>query len=152
MSRWLPAAALGCILALIAIGVVLALRPGPATTDAARGAALAQELRCPDCASLSAADSPTRSAREIRRQIDELIGAGASDAEVRAHFVDRYGQWILLAPSSPAAWLVPLAVVAAGVIGLAWWLVRRPRAPAARRVLSAEEQRRLHDEAEALDA
>ena len=53
-------------------------------------------------------------AREIRRQIGELVDAGATDAEVRAHFVDRYGEWILLAPTSPAAWILPFAALIAG--------------------------------------
>ena len=121
MSRWLPAVAIGCLLALIAL---FAVRPGVAATDAERADALAHELRCPDCAGLSVADSPTTSAREMRRQIGELVAGGASDADVRQHFVDRYGQWIRLAPSSPAAWLVPFAVVIAGIGLLSAWLLR----------------------------
>jgi len=73
---------------------------------------------------------------------------------VRDHFVDRYGTWILLAPSSPLPWLVPIAVVLAGVAGLVAWLVTRgaqvivsPQGSA-----SADDRRRVHDEAEALDA
>ena len=149
MSRWLPAVAIGCLLALIAL---FALRPGVAATDAERADALAHELRCPDCAGLSVADSPTTSAREMRRQIGELVAGGASDADVRQHFVDRYGQWIRLAPSSPAAWLVPFAVVIAGIGLLSAWLLRRHAPSPPRAVVSPEERQRLHEEAEALDA
>lgn len=154
MSRWLPAVALGGLLALAALAVVLALRPGAEPTPAQRADALAAELRCPDCQGLSVADSPTASAREIRRQIDELVAGGASDDEVRAHFVARYGEWIRLAPSFPLAWVAPFAVVLAGAAALVAWLVRGrtarsvPPAPA----LTDEERRRLHEEAEALDA
>ena len=115
MMRWLPVIAAGSLLALAAVAVLAAVRPGQATTPDARADALAAELRCPDCQGLSVADSPTSSAREIRRQIDELIAAGASDDEVRAHFVARYGEWIRLAPSMALVWLVPFAVVLAGV-------------------------------------
>ena len=101
MSRWLPAMALGAVLAVGGVAVLQAVQPARAPTDAQRAQALAAELRCPDCQGLSVADSPTTSAREIRRQIDELIAAGASDADVRSHFTARYGEWILLAPSSP---------------------------------------------------
>jgi cytochrome c-type biogenesis protein CcmH len=149
MSRSLPAVAIGCVLALVAL---FALRPGSPPTDAQRSDALAHELRCPDCAGLSVADSPTTSAQEMRRQIAELVDGGASDAEVRQHFVDRYGDWIRLAPSSPVVWLIPFAVVIAGVGALTAWLLRRPSFSTPTASISADERRRLRDEAEALDA
>ena len=149
MRRWLPAIAIGCLLALVAL---LLLRPGVAATDAERADALAHELRCPDCAGLSVADSPTNSAREMRRQIGELVAAGSSDAEVRQHFVDRYGEWIRLAPSSVAAWVIPFAVLLVAIGGLAAWLLRRQPPSVAPPALSAGERQRLRDEAEALDA
>ena len=153
MSRWLPAVALGALLGLLAIVSVLALRPGTPPTAVERADALAAELRCPDCQGLAVADSPTASAQEIRRQIGELVADGATDEEVRAYFVARYGEWILLAPSAPIVWLIPFAVVLAAAAGLVVWLVRRRPAgtPAAGPVTDAE-RRRLHDEVEALDA
>ncbi|HSI99597.1 MAG TPA: cytochrome c-type biogenesis protein CcmH [Patescibacteria group bacterium] len=152
MSRWLPVVALG--LAIAVAGIVVALLTAPAAmTDAERTAALAAELRCPDCQGLSVADSPTSSAREIRRQIDELVAGGATDDEVRAHFVARYGEWIRLAPSSTALWLIPFGVVLAGLVLLGAWLIRRPRAAIASDVTVTDAQRRaVHEEAEALDA
>ena len=152
MSRWLPAIAAGCLLALVAVAVLGAVRPSDDPTAAQRADALAAELRCPDCQGLSVADSPTASAREIRRQIDELIAGGATDDEVRAHFVARYGEWIRLAPSAGAAWAIPFLALAAGVLLLAAWLAR-PRPAASTAVeIPAEQRRRLHEEAEALDA
>ena len=150
MRNQLPAVAVGAVLALLAILAILWLSPAPAGTD--RADALASELRCPDCQGLSVADSQTASAREIRRQVDELVASGATDDEVRAHFVDRYGEWILLAPASPAAWILPFVVVAAGVGLLAAWLVRRRPGPPEPVTLDDETRRRLHEDAEALDA
>lgn len=152
MKRRLPAIALGALLALAALAIVVAVRPGPEPSAAERGETLARELRCPDCQGLSVADSPTSSAQEIRRQIDELVAAGASDEAVRDHFVARYGEWILLAPSSPLPWLVPLAVVIAGAGGLAAWLANRRRPASTPPVLTPEQRRSLHEEVEALDA
>ncbi len=155
MNRWLPAVAAGALLAVAVIGALLLLRPGSAPSTAERAELLAAELRCPDCQALAVADSPTSSAREIRRQIDELLAGGATDAEVRSHFTARYGEWILLAPSAPLVWLLPFAVVAAGVLGLGAWLLARRgsvRSPAEPSALTDAERRRLHDEAEALDA
>ena len=152
MRRWLPAIAAGCLLALVAVAVLVAVRPSADPTAPERAGALAAELRCPDCQGLSVADSPTESAREIRRQIDELIAGGATDDEVRAHFVARYGEWIRLAPSAGAAWAIPFLVVAVGVLLLAAWLARRRPGASTAAEIPAEERRRLHEEAEALDA
>jgi len=149
MSRWMSIVGIGLLAALVA---VILLRPAMPLTAAERADALAAGLRCPDCQGLSVADSPTGSAREIRRQIDELVAAGASDSEVRDHFVARYGDWVLLSPRSPAVWIIPFVVVLAGAAGLGSWLLLRARAPAAHRaVLPDEERRRIHEEAEALD-
>ena len=154
MNRWLPAVAVGGMFALLALAAAVALQPRPGPATAERGDDLARGLRCPDCQGLSVADSPTRSAREIRRQIDQLLADGATDEEVRDHFVARYGQWILLAPSSPVVWIIPFGVVLGGAAALGGWLVARRRAvvlvPAV--PISAEERHRLREEAEALDA
>lgn len=153
MTRWLPIVAAGCLLAVVALLAVLALRPAVSPSRAERAAALAAELRCPDCQGLSVVDSPTSAAREIRRQIDELLAAGATDDEVRAHFVARYGEWIRLAPSSPLVWLLPFVVVAGGGALLAVWL-RGQRSPQAAQATSTDtdQRRRLREEVESLDA
>jgi len=152
MSRWLPIVAAGCLVAVVALVTVVALGPRPTPSVAERADALAAELRCPDCQGLSVADSPTSSAREIRRQIDELVAGGATDDEVRAHFVARYGEWIRLAPSGPLPWVLPFIVVAVGVGLLAIWLRSRRATAAPAPSLDADERRRLREEVEALDA
>ena len=153
MKPWVAPVALLAAAAVAGMAVtVLVVNPEAPRAEGAE--ALARELRCPDCQGLSVADSPTQSAAEIRRQIDEMLTAGATADEVRAHFVARYGDWILLAPASPAAWAIPLAVVALAAAGLVTWLVRAgPRAARATHVRPASRlSRRVHDEAEALDA
>lgn len=152
MRGWTLPVAIGLALGLAAVVAVLAFSAASARTPAERAEALATELRCPDCQGLSVADSPTRSAQEIRRQIDELVAGGASDGEVRAHFTARYGEWIRLAPSAPALWLIPFVTLLAGVVALVAWLGRRAPRAAEQVELTDEERRRLHDEAEALDA
>lgn len=153
MRRQLPIIAVGLLIGLVAVIAFVSVRDGAAPTIAERADALGAELRCPDCQGLSVADSPTGSAQEIRRQIDELLAAGASDDEVRAHFVARYGEWIRLAPSAGVVWAIPFAVVLVAAAGLLTWLLsRRGRATPDRRALSDDERHRLHEEAEALDA
>ena len=153
MNRWLGAVGIGTLLGVLAAVAVLTVA-APEPTDAERADALARELRCPDCQALSVADSPTQSAVEIRRQIDELLAGGASADEVRAHFVARYGDWILLAPPSPLAWAIPILVVVVAAGALLAWLgrgARRDRATSGARPAD-QVRRRVHDEAEALDA
>ena len=149
----IAAAALVALLALVVLNAVL---PGESPTRTQSAAAIAAELRCPDCQSLSVADSHTASAIEIRRQIDELLRGGASPDAVRQHFVDRYGDWILLAPRSPVAWALPFVVVGVGVALLLVWLRPRTAAEGGDTVVpeaaESEQLRRVRDEAEALDA
>jgi cytochrome c-type biogenesis protein CcmH len=115
--------ALVAVVALLA--ALIALRPSEPPTVEERARAIAAELRCPDCAGLSAADSPTQAAAEIRRQVDEMLAAGQTADQVKASFVARYGEWILLTPRGLAPWLVPLAATAFGAAILAWWLLRQ---------------------------
>ena len=153
MNRVLPAIAVGALLAIVVFGVIVALQPASIPTASERADALASELRCPDCQGLSVADSPTGAAREIRRQVGEMVAGGATDVDVRAHFVARYGEWILLAPSAPIVWLVPfVAIVVAAAALVAWLIRRRPTEAGPAAVLTDADRRRLHDEAEALDA
>ena len=153
MTRWLPAIALGTAVAAALLVALASIGGSRQATPGERAAVLAGELRCPDCQGLAVADSPTASAVEIRRQIDELLDGGATDEEVRGHFVDRYGEWILLAPNAPAAWLLPFAVVVAGGLALLVWLRNGRDRPVVRvSTLDPDERRRLRDEVEAIDA
>lgn len=143
----LPLAA-GVLLAIAGLALVSLLRPSVVS----EADMLATELRCPDCEGLSVAESPTRSAAEIRRQIDALLAGGATPDGVRQHFVDRYGEWILLSPRSPLPWLAPTALFVAAVIGFALWLRARPAPAPPPADPRTDAARRVADEAEALDA
>jgi cytochrome c-type biogenesis protein CcmH/NrfF len=120
-GRW---AGVGLLVAAVVIGALLVLRPGEPPTMAEQARAIAAELRCPDCAGLSAADSPTQAAAEIRREVEGQLLAGQTPDEITQSFVDRYGSWILLNPPGFAPWLVPLVVTALGGLVLAAWLLR----------------------------
>jgi cytochrome c-type biogenesis protein CcmH len=121
VSRWLGVALLA---AAVVIGALLVLRPDEPPSRADQARAIAAELRCPDCAGLSAADSPTQAAAEIRREVEAQLVAGRTPDEIRQSFVDRYGSWILLTPPGIAPWLVPLLATGLGVVVLGWWLLR----------------------------
>lgn len=153
MRALLLPVSVAALLALGALALFTALQPAVAPTRVEQAARLATELRCPDCAGLSVAQSTTSSAAAIRAEINAQLDAGATPDEVRRHFVERYGEWILLSPTSPIAWLLPIGLLLAACFGLAAWLLRRRSpAPAAATPVAAAELRRVRDEAEALDA
>lgn len=120
-------------LLLLAVAVVVgsmalaSFAPRPGTLED-RARAIESQLRCPTCQGLSIADSPATSATQMRELVREQLGAGASDGEVRAFFVARFGRWILLDPPTAgvdlALWLVPPFVLALGALVV----VRRTRA------------------------
>ena len=146
--------ALGALLALGGLVALILVRPGGAPTQAELSHQVAADLRCPDCQGLSVADSSSASATEIRRQIDAQLSAGRSADQVKQSFVDRYGQWILLSPAAPIAWLLPVGVLLAAIVILALWIgrARRPERPASVPAVSDMDRARAREEAEALDA
>ncbi len=86
----------------------------------ARVREIASELRCPTCRALSVQDSPSGMAEEMRGLIREQLRAGKTPEEVRAYFLERYGEWILLKPKAEgfnwAVWLLPVVALAGGLV------------------------------------
>ncbi len=95
--------------------------PGAAVSSTIEDQAqrLAAELRCPVCQNLSVADSPSEMANQMRELIGEKLQNGEPPDQIRAYFVSRYGEWILLAPVRKGfnwvAWLLPFAAILGGV-------------------------------------
>ncbi len=71
----------------------------------------------------------------LHRDIVALRGQGMSADEIRAAFVDKYGEQALMAPKAEgfnlAGYFVPGAVMLAGVAALSAWLLHRQRQAAA---------------------
>ncbi|MEP6731002.1 MAG: cytochrome c-type biogenesis protein CcmH, partial [bacterium] len=66
----------------------------------ARTSAVAAELRCPVCQGLSIQDSPSELAQSMRSLVRDQLADGKSPDQVKAYFVSKYGEWILLAPKA----------------------------------------------------
>jgi cytochrome c-type biogenesis protein CcmH len=128
--------------AVVIVAAALLARGGgePATVED-RAQAISAGLRCPVCQNLSVADSPSRLAGEMRAEVEGQLRAGRTDDEVRAFFVARYGEWVLLEPRSLLPFVIPVAAVALGVG--AWLLVIRRRPRAERTEVSDAERRRI---------
>lgn len=102
--------------------------------------AVASGLRCPVCQNLSVADSTSELALEMRTLIRDQLRAGKRPDEIRAYFVSKYGEWILLSPTPRGVgllvWVLPGLGMLAGLGGATWALRRwtrrstpRPDAP-----------------------
>lgn len=105
-------------------------------------------LRCPVCLNLSVADSPSKLAGEMRAEIETRLRSGRSPEQIRAFFIDRYGDWILLEPPRRGLNLVPWAVPVVGVcLGVALWVaIVRRRSPKTDRATSQTERDRIEHE------
>ena len=67
-------------------------------------------------------------AQQMRGVVREQLRAGKTPQEVKDFFVSKYGEWVLLAPTtrgfSLLVWVLPFVVLVLG-IALALWLLRR---------------------------
>jgi cytochrome c-type biogenesis protein CcmH len=124
------------LLAVSALTTLSGAATATAAVSEAEVQAIASQLRCVVCQNLSVADSPSDMARQMRDLIRERLAAGDTPREVKAYFVQRYGEWVLLAPPARGLnillWLAPFGAVAGGlvlVLTLARRWRRRPATP-----------------------
>jgi cytochrome c-type biogenesis protein CcmH len=102
-----------------------------ASTDTALAALtrdVAAQLRCPVCQGLSLADSPSELALEMKDVVRDQLAAGRTPDEVKAYFVAKYGEWILLEPPRRGVNLLAYALPAialVGGLGVVWLALRR---------------------------
>lgn len=84
----------------------------------ARTKAVASELRCPVCQGLSIQDSPSELSQQMKQLVRDQLRAGKSPEEVKAYFVSKYGEWILLEPEAHgmnlAVYLAPFVLLLGG--------------------------------------
>ncbi len=95
---------------------------------------LAAELRCLVCQNQTLADSQAELAKDLRNEIREQMRRGASDQDVIAYLVARYGDFVLYRPPLKAStlllWSGPAILFLIGILLLVRTL-RRSRGLAA---------------------
>ena len=86
----------------------------------ARFETITKELRCLVCQNESIADSNVELAANLRRQVREMLIAGASDDAIFDFMTDRYGEFVRfnppLEPKTLLIWGAPFIVVLLGGI------------------------------------
>jgi cytochrome c-type biogenesis protein CcmH len=122
----LPLAVLGAAL-LIGSG---AFDSAPQTV-AQRAALIEANVRCPACTDLSVAQSNSTTAIAVRRQIQSMVAAGSSTADINQTLVSEYGESILLTPPDsggiPLIWVIPLVLGIGVVVAVSVLFWRRSR-------------------------
>lgn len=108
-----------------------AVRPDEMLPDAgqeARARALSQGLRCLVCRNESIDDSDADLAHDLRVLLRDRIKAGDTDDQAVAYIVARYGEFVLLKPTTSGAnlilWLAGPAALLGGAL-LAFVVTRR---------------------------
>jgi len=112
---------------------------------------LSQELRCPKCQNQNIADSNAPIARDLRALLHRQLEAGASDDEILAFMVERYGEFVRyrpdVNPQTAVLWYFPIGAVGLGLLMLGLHLYRRREAT----VTDAPTEAQLAGMREALD-
>lgn len=84
----------------------------------ARFRQLGLELRCPKCQNQAIGDSDAEISGDLRAELYRMIKDGASDREIKAFMVARYGRYVLYRPpldaQTWALWFGPLAFLGIG--------------------------------------
>ena len=114
------------IVSLLFLATPIFAAPAPDLEDQTR--AIAAELRCVVCQNLSVADSPSEMAQQMRGIVRDQLQAGKKPQEIKNYFVSKYGEWVLLAPTTKGfsllVWVLPFVALAVG-LGLGIWLLQR---------------------------
>lgn len=139
---------------LLALGQpVLAVQPDemlPDPAQEARARAISAGLRCLVCRNESIDESNADLARDLRILVRQRITAGDSDEQVVQYLVDRYGEYVLLKPTTGGAnlilWIAGPAMLILGLGGAVVYLRRRRSAPEPEAApLSDDEKSRLSE-------
>jgi cytochrome c-type biogenesis protein CcmH len=106
---------------------------------------ISEELRCLVCQNESLAGSQADLAKDLRREVRDLIKEGKSDTEVKDFLVSRYGDFVLYRPQvKPVTYLLwagPFVLLLIGIALLINYLRRRGRQVAEAPLSEADRQR-----------
>lgn len=91
---------------------------------------LNKELRCPKCQNQNLADSNSPIAKDLRREVYDLLHQGKADIEIMNYMVARYGEFVLYRPRVSSLtyvlWFGPAALILMGVLVVIFIIRRKP--------------------------
>lgn len=144
---------LALLLCLVAVPAAAAVDPDeifddPALEERARG--LFKDLRCVVCRNEAIDESNADLARDMRLMVREQLAAGATDEEAMNFMVERYGEYVLLRPTTEGVnlvlWAAAPAMFVVALAGAVLYLRRRRSASDSLSAeLSPEEEARLRE-------
>lgn len=136
------------LLIALATTPAMAVQPDEILADPAleqRAREISKELRCLVCRNENIDDSNADLARDLRLLVRERLTEGDTDDEVIDFVVDRYGEYVLLNPTTRGSnwvlWAAGPAMLALALLIGGLFLRRRATAP--EQGLSEEEEDRL---------
>jgi cytochrome c-type biogenesis protein CcmH len=92
--------------------------------------ALNKELRCPKCQNQNLADSNSPIAKDLRREVYEMLNEGKADMEITNYMVKRYGEFVLYRPRvsglTYVLWFGPAFFIVIGLIIVVVIVKRKP--------------------------
>ena len=107
---------------------------------------IVSKLRCLVCQNESLAGSQAELAKDLRREVYDLMSSGKTDKEVIDFLVSRYGDFVLyeppIRPSTWLLWIGPFVLFAIAFFMLLRKLMRRSKMQEV--VLSDSEKDRVH--------
>ncbi len=120
--------------------------PDPAMEARARD--ISQGLRCLVCRNENIDDSHADLARDLRLLVRERLVAGDSDTQTVDYIVARYGEYVLLDPTTRGAnmllwWAGPLMLLIGGGAAYAYLRRRKAQPEAPTQALNPDEAARL---------
>jgi len=94
---------------------------------------LSDELRCPKCQNQTIADSNAPIAKDLRFLLHQQLEAGASDEQILAFMVERYGEFVRYRPgldsNTAVLWYAPAILTLIALGGLVLHLRSRRATP-----------------------
>jgi len=120
---------------------------------------VAKTLRCAVCQSESVWESNAELARQMRQLIRERLNQGQSPEEIKAYFLSRYGDYILMEPQKSGLnwvlWVGPFALLGIGGMllyrTLTRWVTQSASTPEEPPAMNDLQRRRLEQELRSLE-
>ncbi len=108
------------------LGVAILLPAGPGSTEPAQAQverareahAFVRTVMSPFCPGRTLTDCPSPDAAALRAEIRQRLASGVSQDAIRLELERRYGMAVVPEPRSVWAWIIPLGILGAGLVGL----------------------------------